>query len=256
MKILVVAGSNPIYKFGNPIFLDLAIQIKKLLLEEHTTSIAVDIWDEKVRHFTNKRKKNRNFLTFLSQYLIKLYEIAFLQQKYIRRSKKRHENFNQNVDIYSGINSLTFKEILLQEKFDVIICLGTSIVKKDILEASDFKFLNLHPGVLPQYRGIGNFWAVLNNDFENIGISLHWMNEKIDDGKIISIVKIPKKFKSLWDMNIMAFEAGVVEIANLINKYQLFNSNIRPHLPSKYYGWYGLKEYLYFKKILKKNYEI
>ena len=82
MKILVVAGSNPIYKFGNPIFLDLAIQIKKLLLEEHTTSIAVDIWDEKVRHFTNKRKKNRNFLTFLSQYLIKLYEIAFLQQKY------------------------------------------------------------------------------------------------------------------------------------------------------------------------------
>jgi len=251
MKILVVAGSNPLYRKGNPIFLDLAIQIKKMLEREHVVSIAVDIWDEKVSAFSKSRKRKSNVLTFLSQYFMKLYEVIFLQFKHINKSKKKHENLKQYVDFYSGINSLWFKKTLLKENFDVIICMGTSIVRKDTLEVSNFKFINLHPGILPQYKGTGNFWAILNKDFKNIGVSIHWMNEKIDDGEIISIVKIPLEYKSLWGMNIMAFEAGVREINNLLNNNQLLKAVVKPNVSSRYYGWYGLIEYFSFKKILK-----
>ena len=129
--------------------------------------------------------------------------------------------------------------------------MGTSIVRKDTLEVSNFKFINLHPGILPQYKGTGNFWAILNKDFKNIGVSIHWMNEKIDDGEIISIVKIPLEYKSLWGMNIMAFEAGVREINNLLNNNQLLKAVVKPNVSSRYYGWYGLIEYFSFNNIQK-----
>ena len=257
MKILIIAGSNPLYKRGNPIFLNLAIKMKRVLENNHSVSIAVDQWDQNLGSFTNKRKKKSRFLTFLSQYLMKVYEVIFLQFRYIKKFKLNNKNFYQYINMSSGVNSSIFKEMLQKEKFDIILCFGISLVKKETLKLSDYKFLNFHPGILPQYKGTGNFWAILNKDFDNVGISLHWMNEKIDDGKIISIVKVPFQYRSLWEMNILAFESGINEIERLLKENQLFTSELNSSQTPKYYGWYGLYEYFSFKRILKnKKYEI
>lgn len=67
---------------------------------------------------------------------------------------------------------------------DLVICFGTSyITKKTLAKAT---FLNLHTGVLPQYRGVkSEWWALKNRDWFYIGWTLHKMMPKLDAGEII-----------------------------------------------------------------------
>jgi methionyl-tRNA formyltransferase len=53
------------------------------------------------------------------------------------------------------------------------------------------KYYNFHLGILPEYRGSGTVnWVIINEEKE-VGVTLHEMNEKIDDGNILTIKKIP-----------------------------------------------------------------
>ena len=64
------------------------------------------------------------------------------------------------------------------------------IIKKYILEICLFKAMNLHPSLLPAYRGTkSSVWAILNKEIYT-GITFHYINEKIDDGNIILQKKI------------------------------------------------------------------
>ena len=45
--------------------------------------------------------------------------------------------------------------------------------------------MNSHPSLLPLYRGVkSSVWAILNGE-KYTGISYHFMNDNIDDGKLI-----------------------------------------------------------------------
>jgi len=66
----------------------------------------------------------------------------------------------------------------------LIICSGYKpIIPAYIVREKDI--LNIHPSLLPKYRGMHSVvWAILNDEQE-IGISVHRMNENIDDGPLI-----------------------------------------------------------------------
>ena len=68
---------------------------------------------------------------------------------------------------------------------DCIINVRTrSIYRKNILETPRLGCFNIHHGLLPKYRGMYcDLYALHEN--RSAGISLHKMNEKIDDGNII-----------------------------------------------------------------------
>ena len=73
---------------------------------------------------------------------------------------------------------------------DLIISSQGFLLKKGILSLAPLGCLNRHAALLPRYRGIYPiFWAMLNDERE-IGISVHFMNEKYDDGRIIVQEKI------------------------------------------------------------------
>lgn len=60
---------------------------------------------------------------------------------------------------------------------------GTGIVTPEILK---FGVTNLHPSLLPKYRGrYSNVWAIFNGEKEH-GVTLHWMDGGIDTGPIIA----------------------------------------------------------------------
>lgn len=69
------------------------------------------------------------------------------------------------------------------------------ILPKEILELPEFGCLNIHPSLLPKYRGPSPIqYAILNGDTET-GVSIIKMTEKIDAGSIIKSSKL--KVKSL-----------------------------------------------------------
>jgi len=63
------------------------------------------------------------------------------------------------------------------------------ILRKDIINRFKCGIINFHGGPLPQYRGSAtHIFALLNKEHE-FGITLHFINEKVDEGKIIVVKK-------------------------------------------------------------------
>jgi methionyl-tRNA formyltransferase len=76
---------------------------------------------------------------------------------------------------------------LVDSNPDVLI----SVMYDRVLSEFPARSFNFHPGVLPQYRGSGAFsWAIINGEVET-GITLHEIDEDIDHGAIIDIVRFP-----------------------------------------------------------------
>jgi methionyl-tRNA formyltransferase len=68
---------------------------------------------------------------------------------------------------------------------DVLFNAGTPRkLKKRILEKTKHGVVNIHPGILPYYRGCSAVeWALFNND--KVGNTAHFMSEGYDEGNII-----------------------------------------------------------------------
>ena len=69
---------------------------------------------------------------------------------------------------------------------DIIISIYyRHLISESILNLADMGGINLHPSLLPEYRGTFSCpWAIINGE-KVTGITYHYMNEKFDDGNII-----------------------------------------------------------------------
>ena len=87
------------------------------------------------------------------------------------------------------------KKILIQLKKNKInlICLAgfMKILSKNFIKNFDGKILNIHPSLLPKYKGLNTHERVIKNKDKNSGCTVHFVSEKLDSGKII----IQKKVK-------------------------------------------------------------
>ena len=87
------------------------------------------------------------------------------------------------------------KEILLKLKENKInlICLAgfMKILSKTFILKFKGKILNIHPSLLPKYKGLNTHEKVIKNKDEYSGCTVHFVNSKLDSGKVI----IQKKVK-------------------------------------------------------------
>jgi methionyl-tRNA formyltransferase len=89
------------------------------------------------------------------------------------------------------INLLYTYEVIKKFDPDVMIVFGTSIIKKPLLSlGKPGKFLNLHLGLSPYYRGSGtNFWPFVNDELEYVGSTILHIDAGVDTGNIIAHVR-------------------------------------------------------------------
>lgn len=86
----------------------------------------------------------------------------------------------------SSVNSKETIKLLRNENPDVVIVNGTRIISKKVLSCIDAIFVNTHVGITPKYRGVhGGYWALVNNDKENCGVTVHLVDTGIDTGKVL-----------------------------------------------------------------------
>lgn len=81
-------------------------------------------------------------------------------------------------------------ERLRAAKPDVVIGYGCSLVKPPMLAAFENRFVNLHLGLSPYYRGAGtNFWPLVNGEPEYVGATFMIMDAGIDTGPILHQIR-------------------------------------------------------------------
>ena len=108
------------------------------------------------------------------------------------------------------------KKILVDlKKYNIdLICLAgfMKILSKKIINVYKDKILNIHPSLLPKYRGLNTHKRVLKNKEKFTGCTVHLVNSKLDSGKII----LQKKIKVLKKDNENSLSNRVLKIENLI----------------------------------------
>ena len=79
-------------------------------------------------------------------------------------------------------------EYLKKYKISLICLAGyMKILSKKFLRNYGKKVINIHPSLLPKFKGLNTFSKVLKNNREKkTGCTVHYVDEKLDNGKIIS----------------------------------------------------------------------
>tara|TARA_B100000886_G_scaffold331401_1_gene282868 strand:+ start:129 stop:710 length:582 start_codon:yes stop_codon:yes gene_type:complete len=105
----------------------------------------------------------------------------------IFKIKKKVYNFkNKSLDESRLLSTLK------RQKIDMICLAGfMKILTKNFIKRFKGKILNIHPSLLPKYKGLNTHQRALKNNEKYSGCTVHFVNSKLDSGKII----IQKKIK-------------------------------------------------------------
>ena len=77
--------------------------------------------------------------------------------------------------------------ILKKHKISLICLAGyMKIISNNFLTKFGKKIINIHPSLLPKFKGLNTFSRILKNKEKKTGCTIHYVNKKLDDGKIIS----------------------------------------------------------------------
>ena len=86
---------------------------------------------------------------------------------------------------------------LLSKKKIRFICLAgfMKILSKKFIKKFSGKIVNIHPSLLPKYKGLNAHQKALKNNDKYSGCTVHYVTDKVDSGKIILQKKVKIKRK-------------------------------------------------------------
>ena len=84
------------------------------------------------------------------------------------------------------------------------------LIKPPILSIENLQCINIHPSLLPRYKGVDPVFYAMKDGAKEIGVSLHIMDKEFDSGEILLQSKMKTdRSKSLLFNNCQLFEEGV-----------------------------------------------
>lgn len=184
--------------------------------------------------YLKKAIKKQGPLTVISQILERIRYLIFDK----KRDQKVYHSLYSEAQINQTIASM--KSPLYQcenysspevidhiqsAKPDLIVIHTPYWVGKKIRDITKGKVIGGHPGITQRYRGAHSaFWAMANNDFQNIGYTVFWVDKGVDTGDILAQGKItPTNEDSYITLNWRGMKAIAGEISELIRS-QKFES--------------------------------
>jgi len=96
--------------------------------------------------------------------------------------------------VFDFKNALSEKKVITELKKNNIdlICLAgfMKILSKNFINNFKGKILNIHPSILPKYKGLNTHERAIKNKDKYSGCTVHLVNSKLDSGKIINQKKV------------------------------------------------------------------
>ena len=108
--------------------------------------------------------------------------------KIFKIKKKVFDFKNKSISENRLISTLKKNEIKM-----IFLAGFMKILSKSFIKRFKGKILNIHPSLLPKYKGLNTHRRALDNNEKNSGCTVHFVNSKLDSGKII----LQKKVKVL-----------------------------------------------------------
>jgi len=145
----------------------------------------------------------------------------------------------KSVDLYN-VNQMGVKEYIETLSPDLVWVYGTGRIEPEIISIPKWGMVNLHGGISQKFRGLdSSLWALYNNDFESLGLTIHYIEPDLDTGDILSQHKMDIElgdeiFHLRYKMTLMATKYSL----SLLNKFQQKNGPLSatPQKPGAYYS--------------------
>jgi phosphoribosylglycinamide formyltransferase 1 len=141
-----------------------------------------------------------------------------LQYAKVYKIKKKVFDFKNNSSEKKVIDELKNNNINL-------ICLAgfMKILSKNFIKSFKGQILNIHPSLLPKYKGLNTHEKAIENKDKYSGCTVHFVNSKLDSGKIINQKKVkinkfdtPKKLaKKILKQEHKLYPAAIMKIFSL-----------------------------------------
>jgi methionyl-tRNA formyltransferase len=126
-------------------------------------------------------KSPKEILTFAWRSILTLREHLLAVTAFFLIPKKVQIYFCKDINLDQNV-----KKILSSASSAFIVIRGGRILSKETLKCFEGVWVNIHGGILPFYRGLdSHLWAIARKDFDRIGVTVHLMTEKIDEGIIL-----------------------------------------------------------------------
>ena len=246
MKILVVAGANPIFQALARDFCDAVDASHSVELVTETASL--NPWK-----LLRDRIRRSGVPRGLDQLAFKIFDMLILRRSHERAARQALHG-RAAPRPCPALDSAEGMAFLAAVQADIVVCVATSIVPAGALAVARHGFINIHPGVLPAYRGTGNLWAVINHDWRNVGATVHWMTPKIDVGTVIAIERLQDLPSGLWGLHVASIERGLKALVDLVNRDRLLTTTVDiAGQTARYYGWYGFGDYFRYLRAHKRR---
>ena len=102
---------------------------------------------------------------------------------------------NHNIPILSIDTNKKFddllSEIIDKNSIDLLILAGfMKILPQSITNKYDGMIINIHPSLLPKYKGLNTHERAIQNKDKFSGCTVHFVNSRLDSGKIINQKKV------------------------------------------------------------------
>ncbi len=174
--------------------------------------------------FISGRGSNLKYLIKNSKYKNSLFRVNLvisnnsnaLGLKYAEKSKIKFYVIN-----YNNIANAEIKLLRLLKKFKIeLICLAgfMKIISKNFIDKFNKPILNIHPSLLPKYKGLNTHFRVIRNKDKYSGSTVHLVTAKLDSGKII----LQKKIKISKLDNVKSLEKKILKIEHKIYSAAIF----------------------------------
>jgi folate-dependent phosphoribosylglycinamide formyltransferase PurN len=216
------------------------------------------------KEFLKKRIKKLGTWAVLGQILFQFSVVPFLNYFSAKRKREILDNYNlhdaplpeDKIVRVKTVNSPECISIIEKINPEVIIVNGTRIISKEVLEATEVKFVNIHAGITPKYRNVhGAYWAIVNNDLENCGVTVHLVDKGIDTGSIIYQQQIPVTQKdSFATYPLLQIAEGIIHLKKALS--DIFENKLAVKsnsLESKMWYHPTLWQYIYHRLVHKKK---
>ncbi len=192
---------------------------------------------------------NKSGIKYIFYQILKIYIYKILQIKALLTNKSNSIYFpyyKNNLkrfkrEILNNIKSPQSIKKVMKNRPDIILSiLSKEIIPNSILEIPKYGCVNIHPAFLPFYRGVSpTFWALANSE-EFTGVTLHYIDTKIDTGRIIAQRKFSlQNYKTEHSVYLKCMSEGVEIISEFLTKITN-NAQIKTKYNPKKGSYYSL----------------
>jgi len=181
-KIMILAGNG---KSSRIMYHALKndFKVEKVIIEEGVSK----------KVLLKNRIRRLGLYKVIGQVLFMLFNKVLLKLSFSRITEIKKENNLSDVNIkddvvinVKDINDNKVIDELKKYQPNAVVVNGTRILSEHILNSIKAPFINTHVGITPKYRGVhGGYWALVMNDIEHCGVTIHIVDKGIDTGGIL-----------------------------------------------------------------------